>query len=70
MTSCSWFANWVGGGTIPSGRHVEEGVGSTLDLEPSLFGDLVLFCFVLFFVFLGSHPQHVEVPRLGVALEL
>ena len=27
-----------------------------------------LFCFV--FVFLGPHPRHVEVPRLGVELEL
>ena len=29
----------------------------------------VLFCFVLFFVFLpflGWHPQHMEIPRLGV----
>ena len=24
----------------------------------------------LLFVFLGSHPQHIEVPRLGVELEL
>ena len=24
----------------------------------------------LFFVFLGSHPRHMEVPRLGVELEL
>ena len=28
-----------------------------------------LFCFVLF-VFLGPHPQYMEVPRLGVKLEL
>ena len=27
------------------------------------------FCFVLF-AFLGLHPQHMEVPRLGVKLEL
>ena len=27
-----------------------------------------LFCFFvcLFFVFLGPHPQHMEVPRLGL----
>ena len=34
----------------------------------------VLFCFVLFcfwsFVFLGPHPQHMEVSRLGVQSEL
>ena len=24
----------------------------------------------MYFVFLGSHPQHMEVPRLGVQLEL
>ena len=26
--------------------------------------------FVLFFVFLGPHPQHMDVPRLGVESEL
>ena len=37
---------------------------------------VVLFCFVLFcfvfglFVFLGHHPRPVEVPRIGVKLEL
>ena len=33
----------------------------------------VLFNFIfllLFFCFLGPHPQHVEVPSLGVELEL
>ena len=29
-----------------------------------------LFYFILFFVFLGLHPQHVESPRLGIELEL
>ena len=31
------------------------------------FPGFVLYCFVLF---LGLHPQHMEVPRLGVELEL
>jgi len=26
--------------------------------------------FLFFLVFLGPHPQHVDVPRLGVELEL
>ena len=26
--------------------------------------------FILFFVFLGLHPEHMEVPRLGVKTEL
>ena len=26
--------------------------------------------FFFFFFFLGSHPQHMEIPRLGVELEL
>ena len=30
---------------------------------------LLFFCF-FFFVFLGPHPWHVKVPRLGVELEL
>ena len=34
-------------------------------------GQTWLFClFVLFFVLLGSHLWHMEVPRLGVQLEL
>ena len=31
---------------------------------------LLLFCFVLFFVFLGPHPWSMEVSRLGVKSEL
>ena len=33
--------------------------------------DLLQFCFVLFcFCFLGPRPWHMEVPRLGIDLEL
>ena len=28
------------------------------------------FFFFFFLVFLGLHPQHMEVPRLGIELEL
>ena len=28
------------------------------------------FCFLFVFSFLGPHPQHMEVPRLGVQSEL
>ena len=43
--------------------------------SPGDFGTFFsFFCFVLFFVFffvfLGLHPQHVVVPRLGVISEL
>ena len=30
----------------------------------------LFFFFFFFLVFLGPHPQHMEVPRLGVELEL
>ena len=30
----------------------------------------LLFYFILFFVFSGPHPLHMEVSRLGVELEL
>ena len=30
----------------------------------------LFFFFFLSFVFWGPHPQHMEVPRLGVVLEL
>ena len=32
--------------------------------------DLLCVCVCVSFVFLGLHPQHREVPRLGVKLEL
>ena len=31
---------------------------------------LSFFSFLFLFVYLGPHPQHMEVPRLGVELEL
>ena len=31
---------------------------------------LIFFFFLSFFVFLGPHPQHMEVPRLGIQSEL
>ena len=37
-----------------------------VEMTPNCF----LFFFFLFFVFLGLHPWHMEVPRLGVELEL
>ena len=39
-----------------------------LDIQAFNFGDFCLFVFV--FVFLGPNPQHTEVPRVGVKLEL
>ncbi|MBL0864785.1 hypothetical protein IBN19_04856 [Escherichia coli] len=35
-----------------------------------LFFIYFLFLFLVFLPFLGPHPQHMEVPRLGVELEL
>ena len=39
--------------------------------SPSLkINDLPFFVGFVLFVLLGLHPQHMEVPRLGVELEL
>ena len=38
-------------------------------LSTADFFKTLLFYFILFFV-LGPHPQHMEVPRLGVISEL
>ena len=38
--------------------------------DSSLFGGFCLLFFFCLFVFLGLHPQHMEVPRLGVQSEL
>ena len=46
---------------------------SLLFLILILFLKLLLLCFIfitLSFVFLGPHPQHMEVPRLGIKSEL
>ena len=34
----------------------------------NIYGELILFFF--FFVLLGPHVQHMEVPRVGAELEL
>ena len=42
-------------------------------LSPSVLLFLVglfIFIFIFIFIFLGLHPGHVEVPRLGVELEV
>jgi len=38
--------------------------------EQSVVGCIFFFFFFFVFVFLGLHPWHMEVPRLGVELEL
>ena len=43
----------------------EERVATGIQWRGS--GELIFF---FFFVFLGPHPQHTEVPRLGVESEL
>ena len=40
------------------------------DPGPCSQAALLFFSFFFFFCFLGPHPQHMEVPRLGVELEL
>ena len=51
-----------------------QGVGTDPELLHSLLRSCVwkwsLFFFFFFFVFLGPHLLHMEVPRLGVKLEL
>ena len=49
-----------------------KGSHTLLTLHPKGGGGtcLVIFFFFFFFVFLGPHPRHMEVPRLGVELEL
>ena len=36
----------------------------------TLFKIFILFYFCFFFVFLGPHPQHIEVLRVGIESEL
>ena len=41
------------------------------EVETSIFFLFLFFCLCLFVsVFLGLHPRHMEVPRLGAELEL
>jgi len=47
-------------------------LGNSLLVLQTLIEIFRFFGFVLFFVFvfLGLHPKHMEVPRLGVEMEL
>ena len=42
----------------------------SMSVSLSLLCRWVHLCHILFLVFLGPHPRHMEVPRLGVKLEL
>ena len=47
------------------------GIVSLLKMVPHLTWCVVVFAFARFlFCFLGPHPRHMEVPRLGVKLKL
>ena len=50
-------------------NHISLCIGNTDDRSQMLLWGF-LFRFVLFGLFLGPHPQHMEVPRRGVRLEL
>ena len=39
-------------------------------LNSNLFYFVIIYLFIYLFCFLGPHPRHVEVPRLGVKLEV
>ena len=71
LFSCTWgIWKLLGQGWNPSCRPMPHPMGYELHLWPML--QLVapdLFFFFLIF-FLGSHPQHMEVPRLGVQTEM
>ena len=64
----------VGLRTVPSRLRREPLVVASLQRWASLAPLGFLFSFLslsfLFFVFLGLHPWHMEVPRLGVETEL
>ena len=55
-------------------RAQSQGTGPLASSPGSPWVFLLFFSFFLFifglFVFLGLHPQHMEVPRLGVQSEL
>ena len=53
--NCSWTGSWL------HRDIVGLRLGRTFTFYLGLF-----FSFFFFFVFLGPHPRHVEVPRLGV----
>ena len=47
--------------------HVGEEVLTEADRKSSIYYSY--YCYYYYFVFLGPHPWHVEVPRLGVESE-
>ena len=57
--------------TLPVGQIYQRALVLMPSAEKTLFFSFFLFFFpFLFLVFLGQHLRHVEVPRLGVELEL
>ena len=39
-------------------------------MDPLFYLFLLLYFFIYLFVFLGLHPWHMEIPRLGVQSQL
>ena len=45
-------------------------MGQDFSCEDKVSQIILFFSFLLFFCFLGPHPQYMEVPRQGLTLEL
>ena len=59
---------WIAGVFLGPGRRVDS--PSTLSIKETWIYTGVYVWFVGVFAILGPHPQHMEVPGLGVELEL
>ena len=59
------------------GTHTRAATWATAVMTPEPYPlhteellEILIYLFIYSFVFLGSHPQHMEVPRLGVEWKL
>ena len=48
----------------------EQNIIQSIEKLRSTFPNFVVFFFLVFLPFLRPHPRHMEVPSLGVSLEL
>jgi len=59
-------------GSEPREIHAPHRTGAECDQQKHrlFYGDILYYYYHYYFVFLGLHPWHTEVPRLGVTTEL
>ena len=71
LTLKRYYEDWMNSSTYATYTYLSRAVCLSLLLFYHLkFSQILLSHLIFFFCFLGPHPRHMEVPRLGVESEL